>query len=136
MSIHSDHKEHHYSNRRLRSTTDRRLKDRIEELDIEDRREKGKERRGLLDDIRRFLFDRRSEIKNVDIDRREVQRRNYVEQRRQLRDRRMVEMTVQNERRKAARRTAEIQKLREIDPGIDMILGPQEVENDLNRRNK
>ena len=136
MSIHSDHKEHHYSNRRLRSTTDRRLKDRIEELDIEDRRESGKERRGLLGDIRRFLFDRRSEIKNVDIDRREVQRRNYVEQRRQLRDRRMVEMTVQNERRKAARRTAEIQKLREIDPGIDMILGPQEVENDLNRRNK
>ena len=135
MSIHSDHKDKHYSSHRRRSLTDRRLQDRIEELDFEDRRE-NKERRSLIEDVRRFLFDRRGEAKEVDIDRREAQRRNYVEQRRQLRDRRMVEMAVQKERRKAARRAAEIQRLREIDPGIDMILGPQEVENDLNRHKK
>ena len=127
MSIHSDHKDKHYSSHRRRSHTDRRLQDRIEELDFEDRRE-NKERRSLIEDVRRFLFDRRGEAKEVDIDRREA--------RRQLRDRRMVEMAVQKERRKAARRAAEIQRLREIDPGIDMILGPQEVENDLNRHKK
>jgi hypothetical protein len=132
MSIHSDRTDKHYSNRRLRSTTDRRLKNRIEELDFEDRRVK-KERRGFFEDVRRFIFDRRQEVKEVDLDRREIQRRNYVEQRRQLRDRRLVAMTVENDRRKAVRRAEEIQKLREIDPGIDMILGPQEVENDLNR---
>ena len=63
MSIHSDHKEKHYSNRRLRSTTDRRIKDRIEELDMEDRRENKEERRNIFEDIRRFLFDRRRKLK-------------------------------------------------------------------------
>ena len=135
MSIHSDHKEHHYSNRRLRSLTDRRIKDRIEELDFEDRRE-NKERRSFIDDVRRFLFDRRGEAKEVDVERREHQRRNYVEQRRQLRDRRMVEMAITHERRKAARRQAEIDRLKAIDPTIDLQIAPQYVEDDLNRHNK
>ena len=135
MSIHSDHKDKHYSSHRRRSLTDRRLQDRIEELDFEDRRE-GKERRSLIEDVRRFLFDRRGEAKEVDVERREHQRRNYVEQRRQLRDRRMIEMAVETERRKAARRQAEIDRLKAIDPTIDLQTAPQYVEDDLNRHKK
>ena len=135
MSIHSDHKDKHYSSHRRRSLTDRRLQDRIEELDFEDRRE-NKERRSFIDDVRRFLFDRRGEAKEVDVERREHQRRNYVEQRRQLRDRRMVEMAITHERRKAARRQAEIDRLKAIDPTIDLQIAPQYVEDDLNRHNK
>ena len=135
MSIHSDHKDKHYSSHRRRSLTDRRLQDRIEELDFEDRRE-NKERRSFIDDVRRFLFDRRGEAKEVDVERREHQRRNYVEQRRQLRDRRMVEMAITHERRKAARRQAEIDRLKAIDPTIDLQIAPQYVEDDLHRHNK
>ena len=135
MSIHSDHKDKHYSSHRRRSLTDRRLQDRIEELDFEDRRE-GKERRSLIEDVRRFLFDRRGEAKEVDVERREHQRRNYVEQRRQLRDRRMIEMAIETERRKAARRQAEINRLKAIDPTIDLQIAPQYVEDDLNRNKK
>ena len=135
MSIHSDHKDKHYSSHRRRSLTDRRLQDRIEELDFEDRRE-NKERRSLIEDVRRFLFDRRGEAKEVDVERREHQRRNYVEQRRQLRDRRMIEMAVETERRKTARRQAEIDRLKAIDPTIDLQIAPQYVENDLNRHKK
>ena len=134
MSIHSDHKDKHYSSHRRRSLTDRRLQDRVEELDFEDRRE-GKERRSLIEDVRRFLFDRRGEAKEVDVERREHQRRNYVEQRRQLRDRRMIEMAVETERRKNARRAAELKELREIYPNIDQWIGSNEVEKDLNRGN-
>ena len=135
MSIHSDHKDKHYSSHRRRSLTDRRLQDRIEELDFEDRRE-NKERRSIIEDVRRFLFDRRGEAKEVDVERREHQRRNYVEQRRQLRDRRMVEMAITHERRKTARRQAEIDRLKAIDPTIDLQIAPQYVEDDLNRHNK
>ena len=135
MSIHSDHKDKHYSSHRRRSLTDRRLQDRIEELDFEDRRD-NKERRSLIEEVRRFLFDRRGEAKEVDVERREHQRRNYVEQRRQLRDRRMVEMAITHERRKAARRQAEIDRLKAIDPTIDLQIAPQYVEDDLNRHNK
>ena len=135
MSIHSDRKDKHYSSHRRRSLTDRRLQDRIEELDFEDRRE-NKERRSLIEDVRRFLFDRRGEAKEVDVERREHQRRNYVEQRRQLRDRRMIEMAVETERRKTARRQAEIDRLKAIDPTIDLQIAPQHVEDDLNRHNK
>ena len=135
MSIHSDHKDKHYSSHRRRSLTDRRLQDRIEELDFEDRRD-NKERRSLIEEVRRFLFDRRGEAKEVDVERREHQRRNYVEQRRQLRDRRMVEMAITHERRKTARRQAEIDRLKAIDPTIDLQIAPQYVEDDLNRHNK
>ena len=135
MSIHSDHKDKHYSSHRRRSLTDRRLQDRIEELDFEDRRE-NKERRSLIEEVRRFLFDRRGEAKEVDVERREHQRRNYVEQRRQLRDRRMIEMAITHERRKTARRQAEIDRLKAIDPTIDLQIAPQYVEDDLNRHNK
>ncbi len=135
MTLHTDFTERHHSNRRLRSTTDRRLKNRIEELDIQDRRER-KERRGLIEDLRRMLFDRRVEEIPVEVEQREIPRRDRTENRRQTRDRRLIEIEVKNERRKSARRQAEIERLIELEPSVSTYLAPQEVENDLNRRNK
>ena len=48
----------------------------------------------------------------------------------------MVEMAITHDRRKAKRRQAEIDRLKAIDPTIDLQIAPQHVEDDLNRHNK
>jgi len=127
---HSPHRTHSHR------VSDRRLQDVVVD---EDRRE-SKERRGFLEELRRiFIADRRKETVEVEIEQRIAPRRNYADQRRSLRDRRMVDVATDptRERRKAARRQKEIDRLAALDPTLSAQIAPQEVENDLNRkRNK
>ncbi len=124
------HHEHRTHNKRL---GDRRLKDVV--TDFDDRR-KAKDRRGFWEEVRRIIFDRRQEETEVEIDRRlKARRTSYRDQRRTLADRRMVDMATDTtrERRKAARRQAEIDRLAALDPTMSAQIAPDYVEKDLNR---
>ena len=126
-------RKHHPHRTHSHRIGDRRLKD---EVVSEDRRHK-KERRGFLEELRRiFIGDRRKEDTPVDIEKRVAPRRNYSDQRRTIRDRRLVDMTTDptRERRKAARRQKEIERLSALDPTLSAQIAPQEVEDDLNRK--
>ena len=123
----------HQTTRKSHRIGERRLRDVVVD---EDRRE-SKDRRGFLEELRRlFLGDRRKENQPVEIEQRVAPRRNYADQRRSLRDRRMVDAATDptRERRKAARRQKEIERLSALDPTLSAQIAPQEVEDDLNRK--
>ena len=125
---HSPHRTHSHR------VSDRRLKDVVVD---EDRRRSRKDRRSLWAELRRlFIGDRRREDTPVEIEQRIAPRRNYSDQRRSIRDRRLVDMVpdAARERRKAARRQAEIDRLSALDPTMSAQIAPLEVENDLNRK--
>ena len=126
-------RKHHPHRTHSHRLEDRRLQDVVVD---EDRRHK-KERRSLWAELRRlFIGDRRKETVEVEIEQRVAPRRNYSDQRRSIRDRRLVDMTTDlaRERRKAARRQAEIDRLAALDPTLSAQIAPLEVENDLNRK--
>ena len=127
------HQERHYDRRRSRSLTDRRIRDKIDDLDFLDRRVNKEDRRSLLQTIKSF-FDRRIETKPVAYDRRQNDRRSAP--RRQLKDRRVKDIPVAEERRIAARRAEEIARLIELEPSVSKFLAPYEVEKELKDLNR
>ena len=126
-------RKHHPHRTHSHRLGDRRLRD---EVVAEDRRSQ-KERRGFLEELRRlFIGDRRKETVEVEIEQRVAPRRNYSDQRRTIRDRRLVDMPndYTTDRRQAARRASEIERLAKLDPLLSAQIAPQEVEDDLNRK--
>ena len=124
------HHEHRTHTRRI---GDRRLKDVV--TDFDDRRV-NKDRRGFWEEVRRLIFDRRQEEQDVEVDMRvKARRTSYRDQRRTIADRRMVDMATDatRERRKAARRQAEIDRLAALDPTLSAQIAPDYVERDLNK---